>query len=171
MDIVTKESEKKRLDVYLSNIDTSRSRSYFNSLIQSGCVLVNNKVVNKSYKVNVGDVIEYEVEEKVKSRVEAENIPLNILFEDEHIIAVNKPQGMVVHPAPGSPNATFVNALLHHLGANAKHLLDSVATFAPGFHDEKEEVDLSESPEAASAAARSLRPGVVHRLDKGTSGY
>ena len=61
---MTKGSEKKRLDVYLSNIDTSRSRSYFNSLIQSGRVLVNNKVVTKSYKVNVGDVMEYEVEEK-----------------------------------------------------------------------------------------------------------
>ena len=169
VDTVTKDSEKKRVDVYLSSLTTGRSRSYFNGLIERGKVLVNNKVVTKSYKVSTGDVVEYEVEEKAESSVEAEDIPLDILFEDEHIIAVNKPQGMVVHPAPGSPNATFVNALLHHLGADARCLLDSVAS-SPTLSDDQEEIDLPETPEAAAAAARSLRPGVVHRLDKGTSG-
>ena len=170
VETVTKEFSQKRVDVYLSGLTMGRSRSYFNSLIQRGKVLVNNKVVTKSYKVCDGDVVEFEVEEKAISSVEAEEIPLDILFEDEHIIAVNKPQGMVVHPAPGSPNATFVNALLHHLGADAQPLLDSVAVQSANLDDEEEEIDLPETPEAAAAAARSLRPGVVHRLDKGTSG-
>lgn len=175
IDHVTKVDEKKRIDVYLSNLSMGRSRSYFNNLCERGMVRVNNKVVTKSYKVCDGDVIEFEVEEKTISSVKAENIPLDILFEDEHIIAINKPQGMVVHPAPGSPNATFVNALLHHLGSDAQPLLDSVELATKNDNDEILEedegiIDLPETPEAAAAAAKSLRPGVVHRLDKGTSG-
>ena len=83
VETVTKESSQKRVDVYLSGLTMGRSRSYFNSLIQRGKVLVNNKVVTKSYKVCDGDVVEFEVEEKAISSVEAEEIPLDILFEDD----------------------------------------------------------------------------------------
>jgi 23S rRNA pseudouridine1911/1915/1917 synthase len=169
------------MDVYLSGLSCGRSRSYFNGLCERGLVTVNQKQVSKSYKVCNGDVVQFEIEDTVVNNVEAEDIPLDILFEDENIIAVNKPQGMVVHPAPGSPNATFVNGLLFHLGTGAQQLIDSVKVstlgIAQGGNEDKEDddddkvaLDLPETPEAAAAVAASLRPGVVHRLDKGTSG-
>lgn len=165
---VGKEHAKQRIDKFLSELSIGRSRSYFNGLCDRGLVRVNNKVVSKSYKVCDGDLVEFEVEETVINNVNAENIPLDVLYEDENIIAINKPQGMVVHPAPGSPNGTFVNGLLYHLGAAAQPLLDSVRI---NVDDEQgEALDLPETPEAAAAVAASLRPGVVHRLDKGTSG-
>lgn len=178
---------KQRIDVYLSSILKTRSRSFLGDLCDKGGVTVNDKIVTKSYKVGSGDVVSFEIQEKEISRVTPEDIPLDILYEDDDIIAVNKPQGMVVHPAPGSPNATFVNALLFHLGPSAMRLLDALddhskpLTDGPARADEEDEVleglllqqdlqDLPETPEAAVASHVSLRPGVVHRLDKGTSG-
>jgi len=171
-------SEKQRLDVYLANI-VSRSRSFMGDLCDQGLVTVNGKPESKSCKVCAGDVISFELKEKEASKVDPENIPLDILFEDDDIIVVNKPQGMVVHPAPGSPNNTFVNALLHHLGPAADRLLETklmgtncaLLDDEDGSEDDDEEFsDLPETPEAAVASPVSLRPGVVHRLDKGTSG-
>jgi 23S rRNA pseudouridine1911/1915/1917 synthase len=96
-------------------------------------------------------------------------------YEDEHLLIVNKPAGMVVHPAPGSPNGTFVNALLYHLGDAAELLVDETdISLASGIDEEdnNEYLDfgLPETPEAARATPPSLRPGIVHRLDKGTTG-
>lgn len=183
---------KQRIDVFLSSILPARSRSFLGDLCDKGSVTVNDRVVTKSYKVASGDVISYAIQEKEVSRVTPENIPLDILYEDDDIIAVNKPHGMVVHPAPGSPNATFVNALLFHLGPSATRLLDDLPGFTaavvagleepdyvPGKESESGpdvdleaelDLDLPETPEAAVASHVSLRPGVVHRLDKGTSG-
>lgn len=161
------EHAKQRIDKFLSELSVGRSRSYFNGLCDRGLVKVNNKVVSKSYKVCGGDLVEFEVEETVINNVDAENIPLDVLYEDENIIAINKPQGMVVHPAPGSPNGTFVNGLLYHLGSAAQTLIDSVKL---NTSEQGDGLDLPETPEAAAAVAASLRPGVVHRLDKGTSG-
>lgn len=169
---VPKSSEKQRIDVYLSTVMPSRSRSFLGDLCDKGLVTVNDKKVTKSFKVVGGDVISMEIEEKEVSKVTPEDIPLDILYEDDDIIAINKPQGMVVHPAPGSPNNTFVNALLFHLGPSAQRLLESV-DLDVGHEvdgDLDEDVDLPETPEAAVASHVSLRPGVVHRLDKGTSG-
>lgn len=115
--------------------------------------------------------------------MEPEHIPLEIVYEDDDIIVVNKPVGMVVHPAPGSPNGTFVNALMHHLGPNASRLLDSDGSISSSTvnilqagktddydDDDDYEYDLPETPDASKATPKSLRPGIVHRLDKGTSG-
>ena len=177
-------TEKLRIDVYMSTIVKGRSRSFLGELCDKGLVTVNGKQVSKSYKVCKGDAVSFEIEEKAISKLVPENIPLNVLFEDDDIIAVNKPQGMVVHPAPGSPNGTFVNALLYHLGpAAADRLLQG--TNSAGVKEDDEEYgiensleflpdslspDLPETPEAAVATHTSFRPGVVHRLDKGTSG-
>ena len=176
-------AEKLRIDVYLSTIVKGRSRSFLGELCEKGLVTVNGKQVSKSYKVCNGDVLSFEIEEKAISKLVPENIPLNVLFEDDDIIAVNKPQGMVVHPAPGSPNGTFVNALLYHLGpAAADRLLEGANRAGVKEEDEEDDygeneflrdslsLDLPETPEAAVATHTSLRPGVVHRLDKGTSG-
>jgi 23S rRNA pseudouridine1911/1915/1917 synthase len=180
------EVTKERLDVYLAGEIKQYSRSFLSDLCEKGRVSVNGKQQMKNYKVNKGDKVVIDIDIKHDtSTVTPEYIPLDILYEDEHIIAVNKPNGMVVHPAVGSPNGTFVNALLYHLGDSAKGLLDSLTTTADTIVDDEEEfdggeqnpisndgtaIDLPETPEAAQASPQRLRPGIVHRLDKGTSG-
>ncbi|MCX6990606.1 MAG: RluA family pseudouridine synthase [Chlamydiae bacterium] len=129
-----------RLDKLLSVRFPTFSRTYFQSLIEKGSVLVNGDPWKKRQKPASGDEIEICFELPPEISLEAEDIPLNILYEDDYILAVNKPFGMVVHPGPGHPKSTFVNALLFH----CKNL-------------EYEGTD-------------PLRPGIVHRLDKDTSG-
>jgi 23S rRNA pseudouridine1911/1915/1917 synthase len=129
---------KDRLDKLLTHIFPSHSRTYFQYLISSGLVLVNGLPVKKRECMNVGDEIDICFELTPELSLEAENIPLDVLYEDDHLIAINKPAGMVTHPAPGHPSGTFVNALLYH----CKVLPDT----------------------------DTLRPGIVHRLDKDTSG-
>lgn len=157
-----------RLDVYLSHAFKEHSRSFFGALCDEKTVLVNDKVVLKSHRVSNGDRIVFDVEDVPLSQVQPEEIPLDILYEDEHMIAINKPNGMVVHPAVGSPNGTFVNALLFHIGAPATatliHSINSANSSSKPVDDDE---DL---PEAPIASPRSLRPGIVHRLDKGTTG-
>jgi 23S rRNA pseudouridine1911/1915/1917 synthase len=195
--------EKTRLDAYLASQLKQYSRSFLSDLCDQGSVTVNKKPKGKNFKVKIGDAIELAITPKEATSVTPENIPLNILFEDDDIIIVNKPPGMVVHPAPGSPNNTFVNALLFHLGAEAgQSLINGTATlglasggtarmqasmpsqsWASDMNDDIDEedivaladgegivLDLPETPQAAVATPVSLRPGIVHRLDKGTSG-
>lgn len=109
-------------------------------MIDAGNVSVNSKVVAKSYKLTLGDVIEAVVDDPVELEVTPEDIPLDVVFEDVDIIVVNKPKGMVVHPAPGNYSGTLVNALLYHCKGNL------------------------------SGINGVLRPGIVHRIDKNTSG-
>ncbi len=127
-----------RLDKLLAEHYAHHSRAYFQSLIENGYVLVNGNRLKKREKPKIGDEIETCFVLTPGISLEPEEIPLDILYEDEHLLAVNKPAGMVVHPAPGHPSQTFVNALLFH----CKQL---------GIGD-------------------NLRPGIVHRLDKDTSG-
>ena len=138
--IVQEEEIGQRLDKLLSQRFPTFSRTYFQSLIEKGFVLVNGDQSKKREKPDVGDEIEICFELPPEISLEAEDIPLDILYEDDHIIAVNKPAGMVVHPAPGHPKSTFVNALLFHC-----------KSLQSGQND-------------------ALRPGIVHRLDKDTSG-
>lgn len=172
--ITSADNSKQRLDVYLSTAFEQYSRSFMSGLCDKGKVTVNGKIEGKSYKINNGDNVHVDIDIKEdKSDVNPEYIPLDILYEDEHIIAINKPNGMVVHPAPGSPNGTFVNALLYHLGPDAQKLLISSANLIDEGEKELDEdldYDLPETPEAAQASPQYLRPGIVHRLDKGTSG-
>lgn len=137
--IIQKEEENERIDKLLSSRFAKKSRNYFQYLIQEGCVFRNGEKVRKRDLLKEGDEIEVFFRLSPELSLEPENIPLDILFEDEHILVVNKPAGMVVHPAPGNWNQTFVNALLHH----CQNL--------PTSQDES-------------------RPGIVHRLDKNTSG-
>ena len=128
--------EGKRLDNYLS-LELEISRSKVQKLIKEGKVFVNGKVVNSSYQVRIDDEIEVNDELDYEINVEPENIPLDIVYEDDDLIIINKKSGMVVHPAPGHYSGTLVNALLYKYG---------------------------------KLTGDKFRPGIVHRLDKDTSG-
>lgn len=137
--IIAKESGE-RIDALLAQNVPEISRSAAQRLIDDGDVLVNGARVRKNYKCSVGDEIVLTLPETEDTELIPENIPLDVVFEDDDVIVVNKPRGMVVHPAAGHPNGTLVNALLYHCG-------DSLS----GIGGEK-------------------RPGIVHRIDKDTSG-
>ncbi len=135
------ENEKnQRIDSYLSNIETDLSRSTIQRLIEQEDILVNGKKIKSSYKVQKGDVITLEEEPPKDISLKAQNIPIEVIYEDNDIIVVNKPKGLVVHPANGNPDGTLVNALM----AICKDSLSGIGG--------------------------ELRPGIVHRIDKDTSG-
>ena len=129
-----------RLDKFLSAMLPDQSRSYLQKIIKDGNVLVNGEPKKSSYRLEDGDEVTADLPELKSPDIEPENIPLDILYEDADVIVVNKPQGMVVHPAPGHTSGTLVNALMFHCG-------DELS----GINGEK-------------------RPGIVHRIDKDTSG-
>ena len=106
------ENENKRIDAYLSEKLADTSRVAIQRLINNGKVLVNGKIIKPSYKVQVGDKIEVEEVVPVEVSLKAQDIPLDIIYEDKDIIVVNKPKGMVVHPANGNPDGTLVNAIM-----------------------------------------------------------
>lgn len=137
---VTEESVGARIDKWLSEQDTGITRSAAAGLIESGNVLVKGKTVTKNYKLRSGDNVKVSIPEPVSLDAQPENIPLDIVYEDEYLLVVNKPKGMVVHPAPGNYEGTLVNALLYHCG-NSLSGINGV-----------------------------IRPGIVHRIDKNTSG-
>jgi len=128
-----------RLDMFLAQSDAAISRSHVKQVIEEGDVLVNGIIPKVSQKLKEGDVIILNKKSSIEAAAVAQEIPLDIVYEDEIIIVINKPAGMVVHPAPGNPDKTLVNALLFHC------------------HD-------------LSGIGGVLRPGIVHRLDKDTSG-
>ncbi len=129
-----------RLDRILSDVLCDYSRSFVQNLFSAGLVLCNGKEVSKSFKPKSGNVIEFTVPEPKEISLEPENIPLDIVYEDSDLLVVNKPRGMVVHPAPGNYESTLVNALLWHCKGNL------------------------------SGINGVIRPGIVHRIDKDTSG-
>lgn len=137
MKITIKEGGK-RLDAALVMAGLEQSQSTLASWIKDGQVLVNDAPVKSSYKAKAGDQVSITVPETKETSLEAENIPLDIVYEDDDLIVVNKPQGMVVHPAAGHATGTLVNALLYH---------------AP-----------------LSSINGEFRPGIVHRIDRDTSG-
>ena len=134
------EKDGKRIDAFLSEKLEDTSRVAVQRLIEKGKVLVNGKTVKPSYKVQEGDNIQVEEEIPVEVSLKAQEIPLDIIYEDKDIIVVNKPKGMVVHPANGNPDGTLVNAIM----AICKDSLSGIGG--------------------------EIRPGIVHRLDKDTSG-
>lgn len=127
-----------RIDKELGHHFLQFSRSQLKRWIDDGTVTVNGQTVKAKYQLQAGDRVVIEPETPVEIDLEPENIPLDIVYEDDDVLVVNKPQGMVVHPAPGHPNHTLVNALMYH---------------AP-----------------LSSINGELRPGIVHRIDKDTSG-
>lgn len=134
------ESEN-RVDKFLSqNQELSLTRSAIQKLIDEKNVTVNSKIISKSYKLQSGDKIEIVIPEPVKLDVKAENLPLEIIYQDNDLLVVNKAKGMVVHPAAGNTDKTLVNALLYHCDGQL------------------------------SGINGVIRPGIVHRIDKNTSG-
>ena len=136
---VITENEEKRLDIFLQEKFSDFSRSFFKNLIDNGQVLVNKKKVKSGYKLRKGDEIYLEIKEPEKISTEAEDVPFDIVYEDDDLVVVNKPQGVVVHPCASTKSGTLVNGLL----LRVKNL---------------------------SGINGVLRPGIVHRLDKETSG-
>lgn len=105
-----------RIDKYLSDCNLDLSRAALAGLIENNNVTVNGKTVSKNYKIKINDEIQLEVPEPKAYEAKAENIELDIVFEDKWLLVVNKPKGMVVHPAPGNYEHTLVNALMYHCG-------------------------------------------------------
>ena len=132
-------SEGTRLDLFLAATCSDLSRSRIQKLIAEDAVTLAGRPAKRSHVVRAGEVVEVDVPEPRASVIEPEDIPLSILYEDEHLLAIDKPAGLVVHPSPGHDSGTLVNALLHHVR------------------------DLG-------GIGGEMRPGIVHRLDRGTSG-
>ena len=130
----------RRLDKVLSEYFDGYSRSFIKKLFDDGLILVNSKAVKPSYKVRAGDMIDISVPDPVSIDIVPEDIPLDIIYEDDDVILVNKPKGMVVHPAPGHYSGTLVNGLMYHFGSSLS-----------GINGE-------------------FRPGIVHRIDMDTTG-
>ena len=139
--IIDKETQSTRIDLVLSLLLSETSRSFIQKLIEGGSLTVNGSLCrSKKYKVSENDVVEIVLPEPEKLTIEEENIPLDIVYEDRDLLIVNKPRGMVVHPAVGNYTGTLVNAVMYH----CKDRLSSINGV--------------------------IRPGIVHRIDKDTSG-
>lgn len=138
--IVTEAISGERIDTVVSDSFPYLTRSAVQKLMADSNILVNANPVAKNYKVRPGDVIEVAIPEPEPLSVEPQNIPIDVLFEDDDLLVVNKPKGMVVHPAPGNPDGTLVNALMYHCAGSL------------------------------SGINGVIRPGIVHRIDKDTSG-
>ncbi|KAL5200458.1 hypothetical protein ABZP36_021661 [Zizania latifolia] len=153
------------------------SRARIQASIRAGLVAVNGRPVSKvSHMVKGGDMVSCTVSELQPLRAEPEDIPLDIVYEDDHLLVVNKPAHMVVHPAPGNANGTLVNAILHHCKISTFTCLarNSIDDECPDSSDDDIDVfdvDQFTTGEVSSEVREALvRPGIVHRLDKGTSG-
>ena len=154
-----------RIDKYLTRFYPEASRTKIQRAIKKGHLKVNGEDVKKSYPVAPGDEIVFRLIRKPPMQAEPEDIPLDVVHEDEDLLVVNKPAGMVVHPAPGHRSGTLVHALLHHVEGQAVAADDDPAAA------DDEAVGLSmvnALPDAPDHPV--VRPGIVHRLDKGTSG-
>ena len=139
--IITEEYNNKRVDAVLASMLKDFSRNSVQKIIEDGNVSdEKNKSLAKNHKVKSGEKLIVNFPEPERVEIEGENIPLEVMFEDESLLVINKARGMVVHPAPGNPNGTLVNAIMHHCGDNL------------------------------STINGEIRPGIVHRIDKDTSG-
>ncbi len=138
--VISSSCDGERLDKIIASEITSLSRNAVQKLIDDGAVTVNSKTVSKSLKIKSGDTVSVIIPDPTELKAVPQNIPIEILYEDNDLLVVNKPKGMVVHPAAGNPDGTLVNALLYH----CKGRLSSINGV--------------------------IRPGIVHRIDKDTSG-
>lgn len=138
--LVDDEFSDERIDKYLSELLSNQSRTYIQKLIKDGNILVNEKTVKANYKVQGNDKISVNIPEPVSANIIPEDIPLDIIYEDDDVLIVNKPKNLVVHPAPGHYTGTLVNGIMYH----CKDHLSNINGV--------------------------LRPGIVHRIDKDTTG-
>lgn len=137
---VTEEYEDERIDKYMASLIDSLSRSFIQKMMKEQKVLVNNIPVKANYRLRAEDEICFTLPEAAEPDIEAENIPLDILYEDDDVLVVNKPKGMVVHPAAGHYSGTLVNAVMYHCRGSL------------------------------SGINGVMRPGIVHRIDRDTTG-
>lgn len=137
---VNYEYEGERLDKYVSMLFTEQSRSFFQKLIKEGHVTVNDQIEKANFRLKMDDLVKVEIPDAVETQILPENIPIDILYEDDNLLVVNKPKGMVVHPSAGHYSGTLVNAIMYH----CKNSLS-------GINGE-------------------IRPGIVHRIDMDTTG-
>ena len=137
---ITEETEDERIDKCLSMLIDSLSRSFIQKMIKDGSVYVNGQPVKGSYRVRAEDNVVFRLPKAVEPDIAPEPIPLDILYEDDDVVVVNKPKGMVVHPAAGHYSGTLVNALMYHCGSSL------------------------------SGINGVMRPGIVHRIDMDTTG-
>jgi 23S rRNA pseudouridine1911/1915/1917 synthase len=142
MTILTRTADQsgERADAFLARTVEELTRSAAQRLLEDGAVTLNGRPLKKNYKTTLGDVLEVALPDPEPVDVVPQNIPLDVVYEDRDVIVINKPVGMVVHPAPGHPDGTLVNALLYHCG------------------------------DTLSGINGELRPGIVHRIDRDTSG-
>ena len=138
--IVEQSEEKNRLDSYIASKNLELSRSMIKKLLEDGKITVNGEITKASYKVQLNDKIEIDIEKPKKVKLEAQEIPLDVIYEDNDILVVNKQKGLVVHPGNGNLDGTLANAVMAHC------------------------------KDSLSGIGGELRPGIVHRLDKDTSG-
>ncbi|KAI4316988.1 hypothetical protein L6164_024905 [Bauhinia variegata] len=166
-DAVEVKSGKVRLDSWISSRIGGISRARVQSSIRAGLVYVNGRLVDKvSFNVKAGDKITCTIAELQQLKAEPENIPLDIVYEDEHVLVINKPAHMVVHPAPGNTSGTLVNGILHHCSLpDVEFSKEETLSQTEDSDDE-----LSSFCVHSNSSKASVRPGIVHRLDKGTSG-
>lgn len=136
---INEEQKGNRIDKLISNLEESISRVTIQRMIEEGNILVNEKKVRTSYKVNAGDIITIEKEEAKETNILPQEIPINIIYEDNDILIINKEKGMVVHPGNGNPDGTLVNAIM------------------------------AKCKDSLSGIGGKIRPGIVHRIDKDTS--
>lgn len=137
---ITEDMEDERIDKCVSMLIDSLSRSFIQKLIKDEQVYVNDKTVKGSYRVKTDDEVYFQLPESVEPDIQPENIPLDILYEDSDVVVINKPKGMVVHPAAGHYSGTLVNAIMYHCG------------------------------DELSGINGVMRPGIVHRIDMDTTG-
>ncbi len=137
---ISEEHVGQRIDKYVSEYNKKLTRSAVQKLLENGNITVNGINKNKNYKLQLGDLVEVKIPDPVELNVVAQNLPIDIMYQDDYLLVVNKPKGMVVHPAAGNPDKTLVNALLYHCKGNL------------------------------SSINGVIRPGIVHRIDKNTSG-
>ena len=138
--IVEQSEEKNRLDSYIASKDLELSRSMIKKLLEDGKITVNGEITKASYKVQLNDKIDIDIEKPKEVKLEAQEIPLDVIYEDNDILVVNKQKGLVVHPGNGNLDGTLANAVMAHC------------------------------KDSLSGIGGELRPGIVHRLDKDTSG-
>jgi len=157
--LVTQNESGARLDKFIADKETTLSRSFIQKLISDGYVNVNDVITKPSYSVHSGDVVKVQIiQPQGETAPQAEDIPIDIVYEDDEIVVVNKPAGMVVHPATGTTSGTLVNALLSHFPSSEQDDYDDI----------DDESKWTDTLDVSSISQQ--RPGIVHRIDKGTSG-
>ena len=158
---ISKGQIPERLDLFLTNSIKNATRTKVQKAIDTGNVLVNGKSAKASKKIQPYDEIECKILKAPPIKLIPENIQLNIVYEDDYLLVINKPAGMVSHPGFGNPNGTLINAVLYHTGTREPINIE--------IDDEEDDTD-SNNDEGSIFASDAIRPGLVHRLDKDTTG-